>query len=297
MLINRANLMAMFRGFQMTFQGSWQQAPSMWEQFATLVPSTGTEEQYGWLATMPRFREWLGDRVIQSLGTHDYTIKNKPFELTIGVNKDHIEDDKIGVYKPLVEQLGFESKTHPDELIFGAFLAGSGAVCYDGQYFFDTDHPVVAADGSVGSWSNWGGGGAAQWFLLDLSRPLKPVVFQKRKDYDFVAMTEMTDEAVFMRKEFRMGVDARLNVGYGLPHLAYSSKQTLDLTAYKTARAGMRGLKGDGGKVLNVNPGVLLVPPSLEGAALDIAKAERLANGATNVMRDTCKVVVAPWLA
>ena len=35
----------------------------------------------------------------------------------------------------------------------------------------------------------------------------------------------------------------------------------------------------------------------VEQAALEVVTAERLANGSTNVMRNTAKVVVCPWLA
>lgn len=299
MLINRANLADMFRGFQLIFQGSWQQAPSQFERVATVVPSSAAEEHYAWLGTMPRFREWIGDRVVNSLKTHDFIIKNKPFEMTIEVDRDHIEDDKLGTYTPLIQQMGFESKTHPDELVFPLLLNGFSTVCYDGQYFFDTDHPVVQSDGTTGTWSNFGGGSGTPWFLLDVSRPIKPFIFQKRREYNFVGMTSTDDEAVFMRKKFRYGVDARANSGYGLPHLAYASKQTLDATAFAAGKASMRGLKGDNGKVLNIggNGLLLVVAPSMEKTALDVVKADRLANGATNTLQGMADVMVCPWLA
>lgn len=297
MLINRANLNDMFRGFQMIFQGAWQQAPSMYAQFVTEVTSTGSEEKYAWLGTMPRFREWLGDRVLQSLKTHDFTIKNKSFENTIEVDRDNIEDDKLGVYTPLIQQLGFEAKTHPDELLFALMAAGFSTVCFDGQYFFDTDHPVEQADGSIGTWSNFGGGSGTAWYLLDLSRPLKPFIFQKRRDYAFVGMQDPNDEQVFMRKMYRYGVDARVNVGFGLPHLAYASKQTLDVTNYAAARAALGSVKGDKGKVLAIRGTHLVVPPSLEKAGAEVLKAQRAANGADNVMAGTAQLVVVPWLA
>lgn len=161
MLINRQNVADMFRGFQVIFQDAWTQAPSMFDRVATTVPSMTAEEHYGWLGTMPRFREWLGDRVINSLKTSDFTIRNKPFEVSIGVDRDHVEDDKIGIYRPMFAQLGAESKTHPDELVFALIAAGFTGLCYDGQYFFDTDHPVELADGTMGTWSNFQGGGGA----------------------------------------------------------------------------------------------------------------------------------------
>jgi len=99
-----------------------------------------------------------------------------------------------------------------------------------------------------------------------------------------------------MRKKYRYGVDARVNVGYGLPHLAYASKQALDVTNYSAARAAMAGVKGDKGKPLAINGNLLVVPPSLERAALEVVKADRNANGATNVMQGTAEVMVCPWL-
>lgn len=297
MLINRANLADMFRGFQVIFQDAWTQAPSMYDMLATTVPSSAAEEHYAWLGTMPRFREWLGDRVVQSLATGDYTIKNRSFELTVGVDRDHIEDDRLGVYRPMFQMLGQEAKTHPDELVFALLAAGFNTPCYDGQFFFDTDHPVKAADGSMTTWSNFGGGAGTAWYLLDLSRPIKPIIFQKRRDYSLVAMDSPTDEAVFTRKEFRYGIEARCNVGYGLPHLAYASKQTLDATSYAAARAALGSLKGDGGKVLALKGTHLVVPPTLEKAGAEILTAARTSSGADNVMVGTAKLVVAPWLA
>lgn len=297
MLINRANLADMFRGFQTVFQGALQTAPSQWAMVASEIPSVSAEEHYAWLGTMPRFREWLGDRVINSLKTHDFTIKNKDYEMTLEVDRNHILDDKLGIYTPLIQQAGAESKTHPDELVFPLLTGAFASLCYDGQFFIDTDHPVVAADGSVTTWSNSGGGAGTPWFLLDTRKPIKPLVYQKRQPYNFVAMTNMDDEAVFMRKSFRFGVDGRGNSGYGLPHLAYGSKQTLDAASFAAARASMASLKGDGGKVLNIQGNLLVVPPSLEKTALEIIKAERNAQGATNVMQGLAEVMVCPWLA
>jgi phage major head subunit gpT-like protein len=297
MLINRANLADMFRGFQAIYQDAWRQAPSMYDMLASVIPSTGSEEHYAWLGTMPRFREWLGDRVVQSLSSGDYTIKNKTFELTVGVKREHIEDDRIGIYTPMIQMLGQEAKTHPDELVFGLLAAGFDTTCFDGQYFFDTDHPIKLADGSMGTFSNFGGGSGPAWYLLDLSRPIKPLIYQKRRDYALTAKDKLDDDNVFARSEFLYGVDARCNVGYGLPHLAYASKQTLDATNYAAARAALGSMKGDGGKVLAIRGTHLVVPPSLEKAGAEVLTAARTTNGADNVMVGTAKLVVAPWLA
>lgn len=297
MIINKANLAALFTGYKTVFNEAFAAAESDWDKVATLVPSSTKQETYAWLGTSTRFREWIGERVIQNLKSHDYTIKNVSFENTVGVDRDDIEDDTYGVYRPLIAQLGQDAKTHPDTLVFGLLKAGFDTVCYDGQYFFDTDHPVIDETGVEQSVSNVQDGDKTPWFLLDTSKAVKPLIFQRRRDYTFVAMDNDEDEAVFMRKQYRYGVDARVNSGYGLWQLAFGSKKALTAENYAAARAAMMSLKGDGGKPLNVRPTLLVVPPELEGAAREILLAERNDMGATNVYRNTAELLVTPWLA
>lgn len=296
LVINRANLTLLTQAFNAAFKNGIGVVKPMWQEVAMKVPSSTGEEKYAWLGATTRFREWLGERVYQNLKLHDYSIKNKTFENTVAVPREAIEDDQYGVYSPLMTQLGQDSALHPDELVFALIASGFTATCYDGQYFFDTDHPVGPNEAPV-SVSNHGGGAGTAWYLLDTTKAIKPFILQMRRDYAFTAKTSMTDDNVFDKKEFVYGVDGRLNVGYGLWQLAYASKQALDVTGYAAARTAMMSFKGDNGKPLNVTPNILLVPPSLEKAALDVIQAERLANGATNTYRNTARVVVAPWLA
>ncbi len=81
---------------------------------------------------------------------------------------------------------------------------------------------------------------------------IKPIIFQKRRDYQFVPMDSPDDEAVFSRKQFRYGVDARVNVGFGLWQLAYASKQALDVTTFGAAYAALMSIKGDNDKPLGI---------------------------------------------
>lgn len=296
MIINQASLAAAYTGFKTLFRNAFAGAPSDYEKLAMVVPSTKAVEVYPWLGQTTGFREWIGDRVIQNLMAHDFSIRNRSFENTVGVDRDDMEDDSLGIYAPMISQLGIDAKTHPDQLVFALLAAGFSTPCYDGQNFFDTDHPVISG-GSEVSVSNHGGGSGTPWFLMDITRAVKPLIFQKRRDYTFVAMDRPDDEAVFSRKQFRYGVDARVNVGFGLWQLAYGSKQTLDADGYAAARTAMMGLRGDNGKPLGIRPTLLVVPPSLEKAGLEVLKAERDASGATNVYRDTAQLLVTPWLA
>lgn len=296
MIITSQSLRAMFVGFKTIFQQAFDGAPSDYQKVAMVVPSSTSSEEYGWLGTVTRFRKWVGDRVVQNLKTHDYSIKNEPFENTVGVDRDKIADDKLGIYTPLLSQLGMDAKTHPDELVFALLAAGFSTRCFDGQYFFDTDHPVIGIDGQAVSVSNFAGGTGTPWYLFDATRAIKPLIFQKRQDYQFVAMDKPDDESVFTRKLFRYGVDARANVGFGLWQLAYASKQELSAANFGAAVAAMGSFKGDNGKPLGIRPSLLVVPPTLRDAALTITKAD-IINNTTNVQRGSVDVLVTPWLA
>lgn len=296
MILNNNTLKGINTSFSAIYNQAFEGAPSQFEEIATTVPSTKGENAYPWLGMTTRFREWLGDRVIQNLKTHGYTIKNKKFENTVAVKVDDIEDDNLGIYKPLVENLAYDSKTHPDILIFDLLKNGTSYKCYDGQPFFDTDHPVIK-DGKEVSVSNYKTGTGEAWYLLDTSRPIKPLIFQKRKDYKLKVVDDDKSENVFNRDEILYGVDARCNAGYGLWQMAYCSKQELTSANFAAAYAAMASFKGDNGKPLGIRPTILLVSPQNFSKANEVITADRLANGQSNPNKNLVKVVMAPWLA
>lgn len=140
MIVNQANLQAIYRGFKTIFNQALQTAQPLYEQIATVVPSTTKAEDYKWLGSVPRMREWIGERVIANLSAFTYTIRNRDWEATVAVDRNDIEDDTIGIYTPLIQALGLSAAMHPDELVFELLAGGFTNLCYDGQYFFDEDH-------------------------------------------------------------------------------------------------------------------------------------------------------------
>ncbi|WFE92299.1 Mu-like prophage major head subunit gpT family protein [Roseibium porphyridii] len=296
--INAQALQSAYVGFNAAFQSGLKEGTSLASRIATTVPSTTRENEYGWLGKFPRFREWIGDRVINSLAKHGYAIKNKPFELTVEVDRDDFDDDNLGIYNPLFRDLGMSSMTFPDELVWPLLKNGFTEKCYDGQNFFDTDHPVLDENGNEISVANTDGGVGTPWFLMDVSRPLKPIIFQDRKRPNrLIRMDKEDDTNVFMKKQFVYGLDGRANVGFGFWQMVWGSKQTLNAANYETARIGLGSLKADFGEPLAINPNLLVVPPALEGAANEIVKSQLVNGGESNKWAGTAEVLVVNWLA
>ena len=127
---------------------------SFWARLATQVPSGTEANVYPYLAKMPGFREWKGARWINNASLRSYTLANKDFEFTVGVNANKIKDDQFGFYKPMFEQAGAEKAIFPDRMVAKTIEDGTTTLCADGQYFFDTDHPVDADDSSKGTQAN-----------------------------------------------------------------------------------------------------------------------------------------------
>ena len=285
---------------------------------------------YPWLGRTTGFREWVGDRVMQALEAHAYTIVNKTFEDTVGIERERVEDDQYGVYAPVIEQLGWDARTHPDQLVFGMMKAAvTGAsvtigkitiptpTCYDGNNLYYASHPAGPAGQSSASatttFSNLdSGGGGDYWFLVDGARPIKPFIFQKRREYAVTRMNTATDEAVFSQRLFRYGVDVRCNAGVGLWQLTYASNQDLsNPTNYAKAVAALRGFKSDAGVPFGAWNGppttrFLVVPPSLEEAARQLLHASFGAGsiqGAVsnipiaNVYVGDATLIVSEWLS
>lgn len=123
-----------------------------YERVTTIISSSSQEENYPWLGAVPGMREFKDERMPLGLLEHDYTIKNKTWESSIAVERAAIEDDKYGQIKLRVQSLAREAKRHVDELVFTLLKNGFNTTCYDGQYFFDTDH----SEGDSGVQSNKG---------------------------------------------------------------------------------------------------------------------------------------------
>lgn len=112
--------------------------------------SDQASEQYAFLGQSPAMREWIGSRQAKGFRSDGLTIVNKHYEATIEVQKRDVRRDKTGQILARVQDFADRSVTHWASLVSSLLLNGATTVCYDGQYYFDTDH----AEGKSGTQSN-----------------------------------------------------------------------------------------------------------------------------------------------
>lgn len=142
MLVNASVLSAVFLNLRTDFNKAFQAAPSQWAKVAMKVPSGSSQNDYKWLSAFPKMRRWIGDKQIKNLAAFSYTIVNDDWETTIEVDRNHIEDDTLGIYGPQAQLAGFSAAQLPDEIVFALLDGAFSNLCYDGKAFFADDHPV-----------------------------------------------------------------------------------------------------------------------------------------------------------
>lgn len=138
------------KGLKATFYQAYQGGTPFYPTLCTEVPSAATSEKYGWLGSAPAMREWVDERVPKGLLSHDYTIVNKHWEASISIDADDLDDDQVGQLPTRVRDMASRAARHPDKLLTDLIVAGESTLCYDGQYFFDTDH----SEGDSGTQDN-----------------------------------------------------------------------------------------------------------------------------------------------
>lgn len=256
----------------------------MWDQIATRVESDGPNETYAWLGESPGMREWKDERQAVGLTEYSYTISNKKFESTLGVDRTALEDEQYGQIRLRVQELAGKARIHYDKIVADALE--TNGVASDGQNLIDTDHSTGASgtqsnkgttalsatsfnagrvalaglkddqgekigaratilmvppdlegtarsllnaemvsDGSGAGITNvWRGAAtllvnpwltdANNWYLIDGTQTIKPLLLQIRTPIEFSSLTN-DSEPGFMRDVFYYGTRARHNVGYG----------------------------------------------------------------------------------
>lgn len=282
MLITAAALEALRTSFNKKFKDGRTKAAPKAGVMATPVSSTTKTETYGFLGEMPAFKKWVGDKQVKSLSERAYTLVNDPYEASVGIHKHQLSDDNLGIYPPLIEGWGQEAALWPDRLLFQALAQGHLLPGFDNQNFFDTVHPNFDEAGST--YSNMSAAGASQpWYLLDLSKPLKPLIFQTREEPHFWMTTNPNDSYVAETGKYGCWAEARGAAGYTMPFLAYRSTQPLNADNYVAARDAMAAYVDEVGDPRGILATHCVFGVSNRSAAENLFKKQNLTGGESNI--------------
>ena len=97
-------------------------------------------EYYKWLGQSPAMREWVGGRSAKGLRDNGISIENKHYEATLEVLMRELRRDKTGQIQTRINEMADRTNAHWASLLSTLILNGTTTTCYDGQYYFDTDH-------------------------------------------------------------------------------------------------------------------------------------------------------------
>lgn len=117
---------------------------------ANFFNSDQAMEEYAFLSQSPAMREWIGGRNAKGFTESTIEVKNRKFEATIELLEDWVRRDKTGQIMVRIGELAQRSAAHWAKLLSTLIINGPATACYDGQYFWDTDHE----EGDSGAQSN-----------------------------------------------------------------------------------------------------------------------------------------------
>ena len=298
--ITTATLQMMSAGYSTLFNDARadlaNSVPVFWTELAEEIPSNSIEDVFGYMKGIPGYREWIDDRIIHRMEAGDYRIKSRKFELTMGVKRDDILYDNLGVYNKTAKYYGGQARVFRDELLFPLVKNGNSLIGPDGQYFYDTDHPLTDKTGATITASNWTSGAGPLWFMVAKPYGMKPFIITKQEELDFVPMFDPANERVFMRDEFLFGSKGRFGTGFFLWQLIEASKGAVSAANINAMFKALATRLGDKGAKMPMIPTDAYFPLSLRGDANENLLADRLANGATNTNFKIVNVHFVPWL-
>lgn len=285
MLLTVPAVQAVNTSFSTIYENAWRQTPTWSDRLAMTVPSSTRINTYGWMKRLFKMRKWEGPRLIQNLDAHAYLLENEDYELTVGVNRNDFKDDMLGVYTPVVSEMGRQGRKWPDQTLKTVVQSGTTINGFDGVPFFSATHPLDPAGNQSNNFTstalsatNWGVVRAAMrtytgedgeplgvepnllvvppqledtantiltaefgsngssnvqrgqasvmvvpefanepttWYVADTTSMIRPIVWQLREAINFVMLTQVTDQNVFMLNQFLWGLDGRGVGGYG----------------------------------------------------------------------------------
>lgn len=144
-MITSATIAALQTTVSMGFKRAYKDTDTWFQNITTTLPSNVATNTYAWAAEVPGMREWLGPRTINNIFNHDYQLANRDWEDTIGVDRNSLDDDNLGVFtNVIVPGLGKAAKRNP-QLRVRDSLESLTQLGFDGLVMFSAAHDLDPA--------------------------------------------------------------------------------------------------------------------------------------------------------
>lgn len=257
---------------------------SLYQRLTTQVTMSTKTMETPIASMIGPLEEWNGPRTIESLAEDAYSITAKKYQKTVGIPRESFEDNTHGTYMAQLETFGQQVAAWPDQRVAAKLQSGEVDLCYDGMPFFSLTHPVDHGASAAGTYSNLSTtGGNPAWYLFDLSKGIKPLIWALRTPPEFVQKWAPDDDNVFWKDEYISGVRARGVADYAFPQFAYKSKTPLDAANYEAAVESMMTINNHKAESLGAYPTLLVVPTVLKGDAQRLFEKQLISGGENNV--------------
>lgn len=151
MELTSARIAAATNGFRAVYLKAYEGLVPDWLPIAMEVESSSETETYEFLTGMPGMKELIGEVKLEDLASAGFSLRNKEWESTVPVKRAAIERDTLGIYRPMMAELGTNARNHPRTLIAALLANGFTAVDYTGSAFFAANKKYNPLDLSKGA--------------------------------------------------------------------------------------------------------------------------------------------------
>ena len=155
-ILDRSKLEAAYITFSTLFNMAFENAGTIFNEIATVLPNIGSRVEFKWLGDIPVMKKWLGDRQFNKLRAESVALVPEWYANGLEMSRDDFLDDgQLPLIGNRLSSLGEAAAWRMDQLVIDMYLAGFAGtlgLTYDGQFLFDTDH--TAETGGATSQSN-----------------------------------------------------------------------------------------------------------------------------------------------
>ena len=113
---------------------------AQWQEIATQIDTTLPTQEYSHLGQGGVMTEFIDRLERQGFNEYDFSATDKTYNAPISIPRRWLEDDQYGLIRKRIESLSMAPVRHWNKIAYEGLALGFTSLCYDGQYFFDTDH-------------------------------------------------------------------------------------------------------------------------------------------------------------